>query len=55
MKRDLEVNNRLYKQTSDKQMTTIYLFYTVYIVANGTYNNTRLRVPSNLKVQANCI
>ena len=30
------------KKSSISQMTNVYSFYTVYIVANGAYNNTRL-------------
>ena len=30
-----------------KQVTMIYSFYTVYIVANVAYNKTRLRAPDN--------
>ena len=39
-------NNRLDKQTLDKQMTMIYSCYTYYIVSDGAYNNTRLRKKS---------
>ena len=41
----IEENNRLYKQTSDKELTMVYSFYTVRIVANGAYNNTRINQP----------
>ena len=43
----MNVNIRLNKQNSDKQMTMIHSFYTVYTVANGANNNTRLRTPAN--------
>ena len=48
MLRLLEINNRLNKQASDKQMTMIYSIYIFYIVANGAYNYTRLRALANI-------
>ena len=54
MLRLLEVKNRLDMQTSDKKLTVIYSFNTIYIMDNGAKNNTRLRVPANSKVQPNC-
>ena len=41
----LEVNNALYKQTLDKQMTMMCSFYAVCTVANGAYNSTILWAP----------
>ena len=51
----LEVNNRRIKQTSDKQKTMIYSFYTFYVIAHWDYNYQRFIAPANLKVQAKCI
>ena len=41
----LEENNRIYKQTLDKDLSIVYSFYSVRIVANMAYNNTRINQP----------
>ena len=51
MQRLLEVNKMLNMQTSDKQLTIIYSFCTVDIVANGAYKYTRLKAAAEM-VQA---